>query len=230
MLFICVHPWFASHLHAVCHMCSEIMAEETERGPPETDPALNKGIPEAGVQPRGKWANKMEFIFSMAGEIIGLGNIWRFPYLCFKNGGGEKKRFHTWFLLICWVKLREESVFLLFKSWRSDFSVKTATNEFNSVDLPSRVKNWSFDPWSNLPVHDSWLFLMIAGVFLIPYFVFLFFCGIPLFFLETALGQYTSEGGVTAWMKICPMFQGELLHQNQHQICLQCRFSGKINE
>lgn len=48
-----------------------------------------------------------------------------------------------------------------------------------------------------------------AGVFFIPYFIFLFFCGIPVFFLETALGQYTSEGGVTAWRKICPMFEGK---------------------
>lgn len=97
MLFICVHPWFACHMHAVYHMCSEIMPEETERGPPDTDPTFNKG--EAGVPPRQKWANKMEFIFSMAGEIIGLGNIWRFPYLCFRNGGGDKKRFH-WLIFI----------------------------------------------------------------------------------------------------------------------------------
>lgn len=84
MLFICVHPCFASHMHTACaSMCSQIMAEETETA--------------AGVQPREKWANKMEFIFSMAGEIIGLGNIWRFPYLCFKNGGGDKKRFHPGF-------------------------------------------------------------------------------------------------------------------------------------
>lgn len=65
------------------------MTEETARGAPAGDPGTDKEVPEEGIQPRGKWANNMEFILSMAGEIIGLGNVWRFPYLCFKNGGGE---------------------------------------------------------------------------------------------------------------------------------------------
>ena len=43
---------------------------------------------EEKMQERGQWTNKMEFILSVAGEIIGLGNVWRFPYLCYKNGGG----------------------------------------------------------------------------------------------------------------------------------------------
>lgn len=48
-----------------------------------------------------------------------------------------------------------------------------------------------------------------AGAFLIPYLIFLFTCGIPVFTLETALGQYTSEGGVTCWRKISPLFEGK---------------------
>ncbi|KAJ0068761.1 hypothetical protein NL108_010833, partial [Boleophthalmus pectinirostris] len=44
--------------------------------------------------------------------------------------------------------------------------------------------------------------------FFIPYLLFLVTCGIPLFVLETALGQYTSQGGIMCWRKICPLFEG----------------------
>ncbi|XP_028276737.1 sodium- and chloride-dependent betaine transporter-like [Parambassis ranga] len=85
------------------------------------------------VKERGQWGTKAEFILTVMGAIIGPGNVWRFPYLCYRNGG---------------------------------------------------------------------------GVFFIPYILFIFACGIPLFFLETALGQHTSQGGITCWRKICPLFQG----------------------
>ncbi|XP_069573918.1 sodium- and chloride-dependent betaine transporter-like [Brachyistius frenatus] len=96
---------------------------------------MPKGYPQKAkeVEGRGQWATKTEFILTVMGAIIGPGNIWRFPYLCYRNGG---------------------------------------------------------------------------GVFFIPYILFIFTCGIPLFFLETSLGQYTSQGGITCWRKICPLFQG----------------------
>ncbi|XP_040292323.1 sodium- and chloride-dependent betaine transporter-like isoform X1 [Bufo bufo] len=103
------------------------------QNPPTPCQELCQEVQEPELKARGQWGSRVEFILSVVGGIIGLGNIWRFPYLCYKNGG---------------------------------------------------------------------------GAFLIPYIIFLITCGIPIFFLEIALGQYTTQGPVTAWVKICPLFTG----------------------
>uniref|UniRef100_A0A3P9C895 Transporter n=1 Tax=Maylandia zebra TaxID=106582 RepID=A0A3P9C895_9CICH len=82
---------------------------------------------------KGHWGNKVEFLLAVAGNVVGLGNVWRFPYLCYKNGG---------------------------------------------------------------------------GAFLVPYLVFVVTCGVPVFLLETTIGQFTQEGGITCWRKLCPLAEG----------------------
>ncbi|BES95894.1 transporter [Nesidiocoris tenuis] len=83
--------------------------------------------------PRDVWSKKIEFILAVVGFAVDLGNVWRFPYICYQNGG---------------------------------------------------------------------------GAFLIPYCIMLIFGGLPLFFMELALGQFHRCGCLTIWKRICPALKG----------------------
>nr|KAG5708015.1 hypothetical protein BaRGS_025153 [Batillaria attramentaria] len=96
------------------------------------DDRTDDGKDEARHEGRFTWTSKREYILAAVGYCVGLGNIWRFPYLCQRNGG---------------------------------------------------------------------------GAFLIPFLLALVVCGLPLFLLEAAIGQFMGRSSVHIW-SVCPLFKG----------------------
>ncbi|XP_022248607.1 sodium-dependent proline transporter-like [Limulus polyphemus] len=58
-----------------------------QAGPTQTSDSIDLDI-HTELPERGQWDSKAEFILSCIGLSVGIGNVWRFPYLAYQNGGG----------------------------------------------------------------------------------------------------------------------------------------------
>ncbi|KAJ8284212.1 hypothetical protein COCON_G00030620 [Conger conger] len=54
---------------------------------------------------RDAWSSKIQYLLAQVGFSVGLGNVWRFPYLCHQNGGGAFLLLYVLLLVLVGVPL-----------------------------------------------------------------------------------------------------------------------------
>ncbi|KAA0712843.1 Sodium- and chloride-dependent GABA transporter 2 [Triplophysa tibetana] len=112
-------------------------------------------------QEREQWASKLEFLLAVAGHIIGLGNVWRFPYLCYKNGGGigygsQVVVLYTgvyYIIILAWAFL------YLFSSFSSELPWASCKNYWNTEHCKEFIKSnvtEYFPEKTTSPVIEFW--------------------------------------------------------------------------
>lgn len=55
-----------------------------------------------------------------------------------------------------------------------------------------------------------------SGAFLVPYFLMVLVIGLPVFFAELFVGQYSGLGPIKAYAQLAPIFQGKLSSDIRH--------------
>lgn len=90
----------------------EVSAEKSKILSNKRDYALkpldHKVIPGSSVgaeAQRPTWSGRLEFVLASVGYAVGLGNVWRFPYLCYSSGGGAFMVPYLIMVLLCGIPL-----------------------------------------------------------------------------------------------------------------------------
>ncbi len=103
---------------------------------------------------RGKWGSKMGFVLAAAGSAVGLGNIWKFPYITGIYGGGAFVLVYLFFILIVGMPIMISELIIGHKS------SKNPIGAFQTLDGKKSI--WQSAGW--LGVASGFIILSFYSV------------------------------------------------------------------
>ncbi len=127
----------------------------------------------------GQWSSRMAFILAATGSAVGLGNIWKFPYIAGENGGGAFVLVYLLCVLLIGIPIMMAEVLIGRRGRQSPINtMRTLAHEESQHGI------WQMIGWSG----------MIAGFLIISFYSVIAGWALAYVF-RTAAGVFT---GVTA--------------------------------
>ncbi|MCX7098173.1 MAG: sodium-dependent transporter [Methylococcales bacterium] len=103
----------------------------------------------------GAWSSRFAFILAATGSAVGLGNIWKFPYITGENGGGAFVLVYLLCVLLIGIPIMIAETMLGRRSQRNPIETMELLTEEAGAD-----KNWHYLGWMGV----------IAGLLILSYY------------------------------------------------------------
>lgn len=103
----------------------------------------------------GEWSSRLAFILAATGSAVGLGNIWKFPYITGENGGGAFVLVYLLCVLLIGIPIMMAETMLGRRSRQNPINTMITLSEEAGAD-----KNWHYLGWMGV----------IAGFLILSYY------------------------------------------------------------
>jgi len=135
------------------------------------------GMEKKRVSIHGEWSNRWVFILAATGSAVGLGNIWKFPYITGENGGGAFVLVYLICIAAIGIPIMMAEVLLGRRGRQSPINTMTQL-----AKEEGRSQAWSLLGWSGV----------IAGFLILSYYSVI--AGWALSYVEKAVsGEFTGQ-------------------------------------